>query len=48
MDLSAKKEKKMQKRAYKKARRKATRPWKFLSILSGVLAVIMIIATVFV
>lgn len=39
---------KLKKKVYKKARRKSTRPWKGLSIFSGILAVILIIATVIV
>ncbi len=42
------KEFKLKEKAYKKARRKSTRPWKGLSIFSGILAVILIIATVIV
>jgi len=41
-----KQEKKAQKKEFKKARRRARRPWKFLTWLSGPLAVILIIATV--
>lgn len=39
-------EKKAYKKAYKKAKRKALRPWKPLSTISGVLAVILVLATV--
>ena len=46
MDNTSNKELKAQKKAYKKARRKATRPWKGLSIISGILAVILVAATV--
>lgn len=41
-----KKEFKARKKVYKKARRKAIRPWKGLSILTAVIAIIMIPATV--
>ncbi len=41
-----KKEFKARKKSFKKARRKATRPWKGLSILSAVIAIIMIPATI--
>jgi len=41
-----KKEKKVQKKAYKKARSKAIRPWKWLTWFSAPLAVILVIATV--
>ena len=41
-----KKEIKARKKAYKKARRKATMPWKWLTWLSGPLAIILTIATV--
>ena len=41
-----KKEIKARKKAYKKARRRARRPWKFLTLLSGPLAVIFTIAFV--
>ena len=46
--MESKKEFKQQKKAYKKAKRKAIRPWCFLTWFSGVLAVILIVATVFV
>ncbi len=46
MDNTSNKELKAQKKAYKKAKRRATRPWKGLSILSAVLAVILSIALV--
>ena len=39
-----KKEKKARKKAYKKALRHARRPWKFLSIFSGTVSVILVIA----
>ena len=46
-----KKEIKARKKAYKKARRRARRPWKFLTLLSGPLAVlftvILIVVTMF-
>ncbi len=42
------KEFKLKKKAYKRARRKSTRPWKGASIFTGILAVILIIATVLV
>lgn len=42
-----KQEMKARKKAYNKARRKAIRPWKGLSILSAVVAIIMIPVTVF-
>ena len=41
-----KKEYKARKKAYHKARRKAIRPWKGLTILSAVIAIIMIPVTV--
>ena len=41
-----KKEIKARKKGYKKALRRARRPWKFLTLLAGPLAVILIIATV--
>uniref|UniRef100_UPI004057B9C1 glycoside hydrolase family 3 C-terminal domain-containing protein n=1 Tax=Agathobacter sp. TaxID=2021311 RepID=UPI004057B9C1 len=41
-----KQELKARRKAYHKAGRKATRPWKGLTILSGILAVVMIAATV--
>lgn len=41
-----KKEMKTRRKAYKKARRKAVRPWKGLTVLSAVVAVIMIPVTV--
>lgn len=41
-----KKEFKARKKVYKKARRKAVRPWKGLSILTAVIAIIMIPATI--
>ena len=41
-----KKEYKARKKAYNKARRKAIRPWKGLTILSAVIAIIMIPVTV--
>ena len=41
-----KQEKKAQKKAFKKACQRARRPWKFLTLLSAPLAVILIIATV--
>ena len=41
-----KKEFKVQKKAFKKAKRKAYGPWKFLSILSGPLAIIFCIVMV--
>ncbi|MBO5657776.1 MAG: hypothetical protein J6R94_06290, partial [Agathobacter sp.] len=44
--METKKEKRAAKKAYKKARRKAIRPWRFLSKVSGVLAVILTIAAV--
>lgn len=40
------KEERRRKKEYKRARRRATRPWKGLSILSGILAVIMIFMAV--
>lgn len=46
MDSTIIKEQKAQKKAYKKARRRATRPWKGLSIISGILAVIFAAASV--
>lgn len=42
-----KQERKARKKAYNKARRKAIRPWKGLTLLSAVIAVIMIPVTVF-
>ena len=41
-----KKENKARKKAYKKARRKATMPWKWLTWLSGPLAIILTAATI--
>ncbi len=43
-----KQEKKLQKKAFTKARGKAIKPWKALTWLSGPLAIILIVATVFV
>lgn len=43
-----KKEKKLQKKTFKKACRKAIRPWKFLTWFSGSLAVILVVACIFV
>ena len=40
------KEQKARKKEYKRARRRATRPWKWLSIISGILAVVLVVATV--
>ena len=39
-----KKEIKAQKKAYKKALRRARRPWKFVSILSGILTIVLVAA----
>ena len=39
-----KKEIKARKKAYKKARRRARRPWKFLTLLSGPLAVLFMLS----
>ena len=41
-----KKEYKTRKKAYNKARRKAMRPWKGLSVFSAIVAIIMIPATI--
>ena len=46
MEKGLKAQKKARKKAYKKALRKMRRPWKFLSLLSLPLAIILIIATV--
>ena len=46
--METRKEKRAAKKAYKRARRKAIRPWRFLSKVSGVLAVIFTIAAVLV
>lgn len=37
---------KSQKKAWKKGRRKAVRPWKGLSVLTGIIAVLCILVTV--
>lgn len=43
-----KSEKKLQRKAYKRARRKVIRPWRFLTWFSGVLAVILVAAVIIV
>ena len=43
-----KKEIKAQRKAYKKARGKASRPWKALTWLTGPLAIILVAVTIFV
>ncbi len=45
MDVT-KSEKKLQKKAYKRARRKVIRPWRFLTWFSGVTAVILVAAMI--
>lgn len=44
----AKKQEKLLKKAYKKARYKACRPWKGMTIFSGILAVVLVPATIIV
>ena len=46
--MSSEKDLKLKKKAYNKARRKSTRPWKGLSIFSGILSVILIAGLVIV
>lgn len=45
-DMDSMKNTKENKKAYKKARRKATRPWKGITWISGILSIILILATV--
>ena len=45
--MEGKKEMKARKKAFKKARSKATRPWKWLTWICGPLAVIMTVVTIF-
>lgn len=41
-------EKKLQRKAYKKARRRMIKPWRFLTWFSGVLAVVLVVAVIIV
>lgn len=48
MDKELKKQRKEQKKIYKKVRRKSHGLWKFLTLLSAPLAIVLLIATVFI